>query len=401
MAPERPTSSRAPFSRRLPRDVHPVAWWLWALALATTVAKLTNPLLLALVLGVLSLVVTSRRVDAPWSRALKYYLVLGLAIVLIRVVFRSVFGGDTDVTGSHVLFTLPRIPLPGWAAGVQLGGPVTLEGTLGALYGGLQLGCLLCCLGAANALANPKRALRSLPRALYELGAAVVVAFNVAPQLVESVQRVRRSRRLRGESGRWRHAVRTIGIPVLQDALDRSLGLAASMDSRGYGRVSTSSPRSKHSVGILMIAGLFFVCLGAYGLADPSPLGPSALAVGVALCLVGLGLGRRRVAHTRYRPDPWLGAEWLVVVSGLVPLVVVSAHLGGNAALLNPSVSPPSWPSLPLGATLAILVAALPAVATPPPASRAQAVTGRQRPEPTPANGREAPVARHGLERSA
>ena len=97
---------------------------------------------------------------------------------------------------------MPQVPLPSWAAGVQLGGPVTLEGTVSALYDGLRLGTLLCCLGAANTLANPKRALRVLPGALYELGVAVVVSLSVAPQLVESVQRVRRARKLRGGATR-------------------------------------------------------------------------------------------------------------------------------------------------------------------------------------------------------
>ena len=346
-----------------------MAWWVWAICLAAAVSKTTNPLLLLLTLGVLSLVVVSRRVDAPWSRALKYYMILGLTVVVIRVAFRSIFGGDTSGPGTHVLFTLPQLPLPSWEAGVQVGGPVTLEGTVSALYSGLQLGCLLCCLGAANALANPKRALRSLPRALYELGAAVVVAFNVAPQLIESVQRVRRSRRLRGETGAWRHAVRMIAIPVLQDALDRSIGLAASMDSRGYGRVTTMSSSSRHRTGTLMIAGLFCLSLGAYGLADPSPLGPIGLTVGVALCFAGLAVGRHRVGHSKYRPDPWRGAEWLVVVSGLVPLVVLIANPGGDPTSLNPSFSPVTWPSLPLWPTIALLVAALPAIGTPPPAS--------------------------------
>ena len=59
-------------------------------------------------------------------------------------------------------------------AGIELGGPVTAEDLLAALYDGLRLAVLLCCVGAANTLANPKRALRSLPAALYELGVAVV-----------------------------------------------------------------------------------------------------------------------------------------------------------------------------------------------------------------------------------
>jgi energy-coupling factor transport system permease protein len=136
-------------------------------------------------------------------------------VVGIRVVFRVVFGGDVDARDTAVLFTLPHIPLPSWAAGVQLGGPVTLEGTVGAFYDGLQLGTLLCCVGAANTLANPKRALRILPGALYELGVAVVVSLSVAPQLIESVQRVRRARKLRGGATGGFHALRGIVIPVL------------------------------------------------------------------------------------------------------------------------------------------------------------------------------------------
>src|SRR5207342_1544461 len=108
--------------------------------------------------------------------------------------------------------TLPQLPLPGWMAGITVGGPVSLEGVLAAVYDGMRLATLLCCIGAANALANPKRALRMLPGALYELGVAVTVAITLAPQLVESVQRVRRARKLRGDTGAGRHAVRAIAM---------------------------------------------------------------------------------------------------------------------------------------------------------------------------------------------
>ena len=62
------------------------------------------------------------------------------------------------------------------------------------------LAVMLLCLGAANSLANPKQALRSVPAALYEASVAVVIALSVAPQLVESTQRVRRARRLRQDA---------------------------------------------------------------------------------------------------------------------------------------------------------------------------------------------------------
>jgi len=37
---------------RLPRALHPGAWWLWALGLAAAASRTTNPLLLALVVAV-------------------------------------------------------------------------------------------------------------------------------------------------------------------------------------------------------------------------------------------------------------------------------------------------------------------------------------------------------------
>ena len=67
------------------------------------------------------------------------------------------------VGGRVVLVRLPEVPLPAWAAGVRLGGPVTLEGLLAAAYDGLRLATILACLGAANALASPRRLLRYVP----------------------------------------------------------------------------------------------------------------------------------------------------------------------------------------------------------------------------------------------
>ncbi len=344
-----------------------MAWWLWAIGLAVCVSQTTNPVLLALVLAVLGTVVVSRRSESPWARAFRYYLMLAAIVVAIRVVSRTIFGGDIDASTMHVLFTLPHVPLPSWAAGVQLGGPVTLEGTLSALYSGLQLGVLLCCVGAANSLADPKRALRTLPGALYELGAAVVVAVSVAPQLVESVQRVRRARRLRGGASRRFHVLRSVAIPVLVDAFERSLRLAAAMDSRGYGRSAGASREARRLTAGLMIGGMLGLCLGAYGLVDsstPGALGPPALIGGAALCATGLVLGGRRVRATRYRPDPWRTPEWLVALCGAIPAVVFLTGAGGVG--LNPSTDPPVWPSVPLVYVLAVACALLPALVAPP-----------------------------------
>jgi energy-coupling factor transport system permease protein len=355
--------------RRVPRELHPLAWWLWALGLIVAVQRTTNPLLLILALSVLGFVVASRRGRAPWARAFRYYVFLAAIVVVLRVAFRTVFSSGV-APGDHILFVLPHIPTPGWYSGVTLGGPVSLEATLSATLDGLRLGTMLCCIGAANALANPKRALRLLPGALHELGTAVAVAVTLAPQLIESVQRVARARRLRAGGGRGVRALRAITIPVLADALERSLMLAAAMEARGYGRSGTSSPGARRLTGALMISGIGGLCVGAFGLLDgsaPLLLGAPTLLAAAVLCCAGLAVGGRRVRRTRYRPDPWRMPEWAVALSGALcaALLELSANLGGVG--LDPSFSELRFPPLPVLPTIAILIAALPALAAPPP----------------------------------
>ncbi|MEV7324896.1 energy-coupling factor transporter transmembrane component T [Streptomyces sp. NPDC093970] len=355
--------------RRLPRTLHPVAWWVWALALATAVSRTDNPLLLFLVLAVLGYVVSARRTEAPWARGFKYYLYLALTVVAIRVVFRAVFA--TGITPhDHFLFSLPHIPTPDWYAGIRIGGPVSLEALLSAATDGLRLACMLCCIGAANTLANPKRALRVLPGALYELGVAVTVAISVAPQLVQSVQRVARAKRLRAGRAKGLTALRGIAVPVLEDALERSLRLAAAMDSRGYGRAGTATRRSRRTTGALMLLGMCGLCAGAYGLLDataPAFLGLPAMGLGAVLCVGGLRLGGRRVTRTAYRPDPWRLPEWTVTGSGLLAAALLFTGLGYDPAQLNPTFYPLTWPDLPLVPTAAILLAGTAGFLAPPP----------------------------------
>ena len=351
----------------LPRALHPMAWWVWALGLATAASRTTNPLLIAILVAVVGYVVVVRRGDAPWARGFKAYLMLGLAVVVIRVVFNALLGAGVD---GDVLFALPRVDLPSWAKGIDLGGPVLAQEVLAAAYDGLRLAALLICVGGANALANPKRALRALPPALYEIGVAVVVALTIAPQLVESVLRVRRARRLRGASARGLGALRAIAVPVLEDALSRSLLLAAAMDSRGYGRAGDVPQRLRRTTGALVLGGLLGLCLGLYGLLDataPRLLGFGALAGGFVLCAAGLVLGGRRITRSTYRPDPWRRPEWLVAGSGVACALLMVGAGSYDPLLLHPSLYPLRWPDLPLVPLIAILLGLLPAVAAPAP----------------------------------
>ncbi|MDR1237915.1 MAG: energy-coupling factor transporter transmembrane protein EcfT, partial [Propionibacteriaceae bacterium] len=178
-----------------PAAIHPWAWWGWAICLAGAASLTSNPLLLVLLAAVITAVVLMRRSDAPWARSVSAYFALAAFVIGMRVFFQVLIGGSY---GEHLLFTLPEIPLPDWAAGIRLGGRVTAEALLYTVYDATRLAVMLLCLGAANSLANPRKALRSVPAALYEASVAVVIALSVAPQLIESTQRVHRARRLRG-----------------------------------------------------------------------------------------------------------------------------------------------------------------------------------------------------------
>ena len=361
------TATRTELHHRLPGQLHPGAWWLWALALATAASRTTDPLLLGTILVVVATVVVHRRTDAPWAQGFRAYLLLALAVVGIRVVFRMLLGGDG---GGTVLFTLPTLTLPDAAAGIELGGAVTAEGVAAAVYDGMRLATMLVCLGAAQVLAHPRRLLKSVPGALYEVGTSIVVALTVAPQLVASVARVRRARRLRGTPPRGLRALRAILVPVLEDALDRAIALAAAMDSRGYGRTGPAPRRERLITGVLVIGGLLGVCVGLYGVLDgtaPPTLGLPMFIAGTAVAVCGLLLGGRNVTRTVHRPVRWTATEWGVVTSGLVSAVVLFQVGTVDAAALNPSVTALSWPTLQVMPTVAILVGAAPAMLAPPP----------------------------------
>ena len=316
-----------------------------------------------LIAAVVAHVVAARRTDAPWARGFKVYVYLGLVVIVDP-------GGVPDAARRAV-----RRPRPVHAARdpAARGGrrhphrrPVSLEGLLAALYDGLRLATLLLCVGAANVLANPKRLLKAMPAALHEIGVAVTVALSVAPQLIESGQRVRAARRLRGEAGPRFHVFREIALPVMTDALDRSLLLAAAMDSRGYGRAA-AVPRGVR---------------GRHRGAPPRRarrhrhrhLRPArqhrARAASACRCSsaawrsgwAGMVLSGRRVSRSALPPRPVArGRSGRVAGIGLVVASVVVAVSIVDPTALYPSLVPLQWPQLPVVPSLAILLGALPA----------------------------------------
>lgn len=359
------------------RLVHPWAWWGWALCASAAVSLTTNPIVIALVVVSVVAVVLLRRSDAPWARSLKIYLILALVIVGMRLFFQITIGG---VRTGTVLFTLPSVALPGWAAGVTLGGPVTLDALAVALFDAIRLAAMLLCVGAANSLANPRTALKSVPAALRDISTAVVIALALIPQLIASIHRVRRGQRLRGGRRRGLSALPGTLLPVIEDAVEGSLQLATSMEARGYGRTRRTGER-RHGTRQLLGA-LTAILFGSYvllavpgrtpvllGLSGPAWLAVSLLLIGFGLSLWGLRVSGAQLGVTRYRPSPWGAPEHLTVACGVVALVIVLWLISpyGVPAEMNSQQIPVRWPTLPWPAVIAALALAVPGFATPAP----------------------------------
>ncbi len=352
---------------RLPRTLHPGAWWIWALGLAAAASRTTNPALLLAIVASCAIVVHQRRTDAAWGRAFVIFLRLGLVVIAFRTIAQVVLGVSPPGT---TIVVLPSIDLPSWAAGIALGGPITNTGLAAGLVDGLRLATILACVGAANALANPKRLIARLPAALYEVGVAAIVAFSFAPQLATAVNRVRAARRLRGYPDRGVRSMLTVAKPVLEAALDRSLALAAAMDSRGYGRQREVTVALQRWTAVLMATGLGGMAVGVFGILDGAGsvnAGLIMMALGCSAGVIGLALAGKRAIRTQYRPEPWGPAELLTAATGVAALAAsVAAALIDPGALL-PSILPLSALPLPLVALSGIIVAAVPAWLTPPP----------------------------------
>lgn len=358
---------------RRSRWLHPVAWWAWALSLAAAATRVTNPLLLLMLISAAAVVVAARKPDAPWGKSFEFFLTLGAMIIVIRVLFQVIFGA---ATGNFLLVSLPGISLPTWMSGLRIGGPIMLESLLGAFYDGLRLATIAIVIGAANSLASPSRLLKALPSALYELGVSVVVALSFIPQLITDAVRIREMRRLRGRDTRGLKAYASLAIPVLAGALDRSINLAASMDSRGYGRINQQGRVARRIVVGLLLTATVLLVIGIYGLftSDANPLlGLPTLIVGLILAALAVWRSGQDRSRTIYRPDKWMLPEFLVSGAGAFTFAIfiwAGLRVGTNTALweqLHPALD--AWPTLPLWGVVACAIAATPAFTAPRPPS--------------------------------
>ncbi|MEI7798036.1 MAG: CbiQ family ECF transporter T component [Actinomycetes bacterium] len=298
------------------RSLHPFAWWAWGLGIAVTASQTPGTLALILLCIGAAMVVYSKKSDQPWAKA----FAIGIRLGLIAFVIRMIIGVSLSVPiPGNTLFTLPTIPLPDWMAGIRIGGPVTSERLAITATEGLTFFTLILAISAASALANPKQGLRALPGVMHQAGVALIISTTLIPHFVTSIQRVKQARRLRGDQQRI--AFRKIAVPIFEDSLQRAINLGAAMESRGYGFNDSSTGRRFGSqillssvVVITIGVSLFLAAIEGAGI---------AFGIGMILLVAGLLVANKSTKRTRYRPQVWKGAEWVVVATSITLINLV------------------------------------------------------------------------------
>lgn len=298
------------------RSLHPFAWWAWGIGIAVTASQTPGTLALILLCIGAAMVVYSKKSDQPWAKA----FAIGVRLGLIAFLIRMIIGVSLSVPiPGNTLFTLPTIPLPDWMAGIRIGGPVTSERLAITATEGLTFFTLILAISAASALANPKQGLRALPGVMHQAGVALIISTTLIPHFVTSIQRVKQARRLRGDQQRI--AFRKIAVPIFEDSLQRAINLGAAMESRGYGFNDSSTGRRFGSQ--ILLSAVVAITIGVSLFLAAIDGAAIAFGFGIILLATGLFVANKSTKRSRYRPQIWERAEWVVVATSIALISLV------------------------------------------------------------------------------
>ena len=307
------------------RTLHPLAWWSWGICLAVATSRTINPWLLVIIILATVIVTLSRKTDDPWASALSIGIKIATFALVIRMVIAIIFSVPGD---GRVLFSLPRVKLPEWLAGIFLGGDVTQERLHFVFIETLTIFALVVTIAGASSLANPKQTLRALPGVLHEAGVALIISTTLIPHFVTSIKRIREARKLRGDEKRFSFK-RTL-IPLFEEALERALIMAESMEARGYGyRLKTDK---KIVPSILMLLGSGGLLLAVLQLLTSGPF-RITLFVSLVVLTSGLIWANKENTRSRYRPLSWRIEENLVLAASVVAVIIAQLTFSPLSAL--------------------------------------------------------------------
>lgn len=302
--------------------VHPVTWWSIAL-IQISIAIISQTVTPLLIMGITSLICVIL-LDRNWVKSIKFYAALATVVFATRLLFRVLFNFAS--ANQDIAFQFPMLEINVGLGPVHILGPLSFAALNAAIIDGLKLAVIVFSIGVASALARPDQLLKYTPAAVYEIATAVSIAINLAPQLNQSIQRVKKSAALRGRS----HSLgltRSVIIPVLEDAIENSMHLAASMSARGFGRTSEKTISTGKWLRALSIAALIVSVIATFLILTLGFFNEASTAtVILSLVLLVLSLrisSRQRIRTTLNRQK--LGApDFLILLLGITYFFAVS-----------------------------------------------------------------------------
>lgn len=326
---------------------HSLALALW-LAMAVVPSLLTsNPVYLAICLLLVGW--THRQVarHSPTADTWGSFARFALFFVVFTLVFNVLMGAGGDT----VLVELPawRVANDQGATLFQLGGPLTLESLVLGTVRAMALLSVIYALATFNTLVDHTQLLRGLPRWLDQAAVIVSIAIAFMPQLVKAQRDVRQALAMRGHRLRKLRDFLPLVLILLDEALERAINLAESMEARGYSG-PPQPPSQRRRPRHFIAGGLLLLCIGVVfddlslpgDSVAPSPgsLASQVLATWPQI-LSGIGLGLivaalwsidRRSHRSRYRRQIWRRRDSaLSVTSMLAAAILIALYVDDRA----------------------------------------------------------------------
>ena len=337
-----------------------------------------NPWYVGLVLAAIAVVRAAiQRLDLSTSPLPFSILRFGLFVVT----FSAIFNALSVHFGRTVLFVIPpAIP--------YLGGPVTLEALVYGTLNGLVLTGLFAAFTVFNQAITIRQLIRLVPQAFFPVAIMVSIAITFVPVTLRHARDIREAQAVRGHRLRGLRDWLPLVMPLLVGGLERALQLAEAMTARGFASTDEAGHDALTRLTILLgltllIGGWLLRLVWGYAVG-----GLLLLLAGIGLIMGILWRVGRRVSRTNYRPQPWTGADWAIVIGAVgaaAAFVVPWPGLDRSSIFFYPYPQL-SWPAFQplLGLAIAgLLVPALLALRLPVKNKR-----GVKRPSPTPLQGR-------------
>ena len=333
--------------------IHALAWTSWVVGALVVLSATRNPLYLGLTLACVGVVAVSVH-SRPWTGPVTFSpLRFGLIVITLSTLFNAL----SVHVGRTVLLRLPEwLPL--------LSGAITLEAVVYGALNGLVLTGIFATFTVLN-MALPVRALvRLIPRAFYQVAVVVSIAVTYVPTTQRQFLQIREAQAIRGHRTRGLRDWLPLFMPLLVGGLERALQLAEAMIARGF----ASSGEAAHDAltRLVIIQGLVALLIGwllRLGWRQEA-MGTALMVAGIGLVMAALWVIGRRVRHTDYRPAPWTGRDWAILLSAAASAAAFLVHVPGlnwESIFFYPYPAL-TWPGFDLVIGIAILGLLTPAL---------------------------------------